>query len=69
MLDGIGQPSQRLGSFQAPCLFPLGMLCALRPGLPTNLLDHLHDGANSRRWLVKLDVVAALVGNQLLAMR
>jgi hypothetical protein len=35
----------------------------------TNLLDHLHDGPNSGRWLVELDVVAALVGNQLLAMR
>jgi glutathione S-transferase len=32
-------------------------------------LDHLHDGPNSRRWLVELDVVAALVGKHVLAMR
>jgi hypothetical protein len=34
-----------------------------------NLRDHLHDGPNSRRWLVELDVVAALLGKHLLAMR
>jgi hypothetical protein len=32
-----------------------------------NLRDHLHDGPNSRCWLLELDVVVALVGEHLTA--
>ena len=37
-------------------------------GLLANLLNHLHDGPDRRLRLVKLDVVAALVGNHLVAL-
>jgi len=33
------------------------------------LRDHQRDSSDSRRWLVQLDVVAALLGNQLLTVR
>ena len=39
------------------------LLCRL-----AKLRDHLRDRCGRSLWLVKLDVVAALVGNQLLAM-
>src|SRR6266511_5534449 len=39
----------------------------LRHRLSANLLDHLHDGPNSGRWLLELDVVVALVGEHLTA--
>ena len=37
--------------------------------LPANLLDHLHNRVHRCLWLVELNVVSALLGKELLAVR
>ena len=67
LLHGLGGTAEKRFVFRALA----GMVRPARSRtlrLP-KLRDHLHDGPNRRRWLVELDVVAALLGKHLLALR